>query len=404
MPKHKTSVRYNNQKNLQFQQTFKKRVDRLIASRGGNIKSNLFLQFRVVILLAAHLCLWSLLALQAHSLTVSIALLVAFAFLSQTIICNIVHESGHNAITGNKKIDDAITWFGTSLLGPNPRLYQIKHNEAHHMFTNIPGLDTDIESNTVIRFLPHVEWKPYHRFQHIYAPILYSLFSLQWVFISDFKTIKLKELGNLTNVTHTRTQVVSLYVMKLAYLALMIGVPALALPYGFGTILAGFVFYHLFLSCMLTLTIASLHIFTGTEFIAFNEKGELPYSFIEHALRTSADFYPTSRLFGFFYSAFNTHTIHHIFPNMSSEHYPAISKILKTTAKEFGLPYHEFSLFQLIKSHLSFLKYMGTSQEAGRECITHPLELAVAPDAVPGLRLDLSGASDELKQSKHLVS
>jgi linoleoyl-CoA desaturase len=403
MAKYKKNVQYNMRHNLEFQRTVRDRVAELIQSKGGNPKGNRSMLFRVLGLLAAHLSIWFLLATQSHSLLVTSVLIFAFAVVSQTIVCNVMHEAGHTSVTGNKKVDDFFTWISCSMLGMSARLYQLRHNDAHHMFTNIPGLDTDIEASKIIRFVPHTEWKSFHRFQQWYAPVLYSLFTLHWIFLKDFKVFRQKELGNLIGVTHTRLQQISIYTMKLAYVAYMIIIPAVLLPYHFGLVVAGFLAYQLVLSTMVTLMIGGLHIFEGTEFVMHNEKGQLPYSFMEHSLRTSAEFYPRSKIANFFFCAFNTHAIHHIFPNISSNHYPQISVILKKATREFGIPYHDLTYFQLIRAHLRFIKHMGSAPEAGFETIN--VRCDRDESHMPGLKFTPNLATEASGQkSEHLAS
>jgi linoleoyl-CoA desaturase len=44
-------------------------------------------------------------------------------------------------------------------------------------------------------------------------------------------------------------------------------------------------------------------------------------------------------------------------------HYPKLAPIVRATAQEFGLPYHEFrSFLEAQRSHLSFLKMLGKQQ------------------------------------------
>lgn len=365
----KESIRYSNSAQAGFQKAVRNRVDEVIRKHGGSRKAPASFAIRVVLLLALHFVLWGALALNTHSVPMTFGLLTLFAFVSQTIVVTTVHEAGHDALTGKRDLDYALTWFSFHLLGPNARLFRLRHNDVHHMYSNIPGLDTDIESSTIIRFVPHVAWKPIHRFQHLYAPVLYTLFTLVWIFFKDFKVLRQKEIGNLTGIQHTLGDRIEFYALKIAYVALMIGVPALALPYSLGTVLLGFLAYHAILSSMITMTIASSHIFEGTEFPMPNEKGELPYSFIEHAFRTCADFSPKSRLMGFFYGGFNAHVAHHAFPTMSSVHYPEISRVLEETAREYGIQYHRFSLPGQLLSHLRMLKYLGSHPNAGKELL-----------------------------------
>ncbi|HMC99735.1 MAG TPA: fatty acid desaturase, partial [Ferruginibacter sp.] len=51
---------------------------------------------------------------------------------------------------------------------------------------------------------------------------------------------------------------------------------------------------------------------------------------------------------------------HHLFPKISHIHYPAISKIIKQTCMEYGIPYIEFpKMRHAIVSHAMHLKNMG---------------------------------------------
>jgi linoleoyl-CoA desaturase len=55
----------------------------------------------------------------------------------------------------------------------------------------------------------------------------------------------------------------------------------------------------------------------------------------------------------------NTHVAHHLYPHINHIHYFAITKIIRQTAREYGVPYRNFSLIQIITEHLRFLKALG---------------------------------------------
>jgi linoleoyl-CoA desaturase len=49
-----------------------------------------------------------------------------------------------------------------------------------------------------------------------------------------------------------------------------------------------------------------------------------------------------------------------LFHKISHVHYPEIAKIVKQTAKEFGIPHLENkTLLSAIKSHINYLKQLG---------------------------------------------
>ena len=58
----------------------------------------------------------------------------------------------------------------------------------------------------------------------------------------------------------------------------------------------------------------------------------------------------------YIFGGFNTHIAHHLFPNISHIHYPALTRIIRDTLNEHGLPvYQSYSFFKGIGSHLAHL-------------------------------------------------
>jgi linoleoyl-CoA desaturase len=51
---------------------------------------------------------------------------------------------------------------------------------------------------------------------------------------------------------------------------------------------------------------------------------------------------------------------HHLFPRISHIHYPAISKIIRDTCREFDIPYLEYPRVRLaLASHVSHLRELS---------------------------------------------
>jgi linoleoyl-CoA desaturase len=372
MTQYARPVKYNHAKEAEFQTTLKERVDAHFVPHDGSRKATLGMWAKLSLFFVLFWMNWSALALHVHSLGTTIALLVSFALLFKCIAYNVAHDAVHSALTGNSKIDDKVFWVSFNMLGPNGYLWKIRHNNAHHFFVNIPGCDVDIEGTKMIRLAPHKEWLPVHRFQHLYAPLLYMVFTLDWIFRKDFALYFRKEFGNVTGLKHPWWRFAEMIALKLFYVGYMIVIPCLVLPYSVGTILLAFVGFHLFLSLYVVMTFAASHIGEDAHFVAHDEEGKLPHSFLEHQLRTSIDFHPRNPVVGFFYGGFNAHVAHHMFPSMSSIHYAPVTKIIQETASEFGLPYFERSLVDLFASHFRFLKLMGTSPNAGAHHLMHP--------------------------------
>ena len=79
-----------------------------------------------------------------------------------------------------------------------------------------------------------------------------------------------------------------------------------------------------------------------------------------HQLFTTGNFSPKSHIINWFTGGLNHQIEHHIFPYISHIHYSKIARIVKETAREFDLPYHEFKTFaSAFKSHYNHLKALG---------------------------------------------
>src|SRR5450759_2768995 len=117
---------------------------------------------------------------------ITIGLCISFGLATAGVGFNIMHDANHGAYSRHSWVNRL---FGLTmeLLGSSSTFWRQKHNIWHHTYTNITGLDEDLETNGILRFSPTDEWKPYHRFQHLYVPFVYSLAGLQWLLLRDFQ-------------------------------------------------------------------------------------------------------------------------------------------------------------------------------------------------------------------------
>ncbi len=104
------------------------------------------------------------------------------------------------------------------------------------------------------------------------------------------------------------------------------------------------------------------HAVEAAHFPLPDQKGGIETSWFAHQLYTTTDFAPRNFLAGFLTGGLNQQVEHHLFPNICSCHYSSLSPIVKQTAEEFGLPYHEYSFGKAVKSHFNFLRKMGSQE------------------------------------------
>lgn len=70
-------------------------------------------------------------------------------------------------------------------------------------------------------------------------------------------------------------------------------------------------------------------------------------------------------------------TEHHLFPSVHNRHYPALSKIVRETAKEFNLPYNASDTFWVgLRKHAKLLYVMGRYDES-RDILGHFWTVAI---------------------------
>ena len=274
---------------------------------------------------------------------------------------NCAHDCVHNTFSKNKKVNKAVFYWVFTLQGVSGRLWQKRHIASHHIFPNVDGCDADIDDNPFMRLSPHHKLKKHQKYQHIYAVLLYAVYTLHWIFIKDMLYLKKKNLANLTNQRYSVSFVAEFIVLKMLYLVLLIVLPALLTAASIQQILVAFLLMHMVISLFFVLTLIISHLCMETEFPKCNANGELPYDYYEHQLAVSLDYHPESKWANWIFGGFNAHTAHHLFPNLQHSLYTHITPLIKEKAATYNLPYNEKTIPQAIRSHFRYLKKLGTA-------------------------------------------
>ena len=303
-----------------------------------------------VIILTANLATW-----------INICLLILIGISVAGVGMNIMHDGNHESFSSKKWVNKLM---GGSiyLLSGNVYNWQVQHNVLHHTFTNIKGLDEDIEAGRVIRFCHHSKWFNFNRFQKYYSIFLYGLLTLNWAVTTDFKQtyqyLK-KDLyyGKKPNKT---LQWATLIIGKLLYYAIWVVLPMYVLDYTWWQVLIGFLIVHYTAGMILSIIFQLAHVVPATDMPLPDEKGNMKHTWAVHQLYTTANFAPNSKIINFFTGGLNHQIEHHIFPHISHIHYHKIAKIVKETTREFGLPYNEYkTMFAAIVEHFRQLGDLG---------------------------------------------
>lgn len=277
---------------------------------------------------------------------------------------NCSHDAVHNTFSKNRYVNAILYYFTFNLQGVNARLWKKRHITSHHIFPNVDGCDADIDDNPFIRLSELYIHKKHHRYQHIYSPLLYCLYTLHWILIKDFIYLGKKEVANMKNQTYSASFVAELVLLKLGYFSYMILLPYLLTDLTLPHILLSFFVMHVVISLFFVFTLIISHLSMETEFPTVDESGSLPFDYYEHQLAVSLDYHPTNNTANWIFGGFNSHSAHHLFPRLPHTLYPVITPIIKQTALKYNLPYHEKSIHKAILSHFRYLKKLGQNKRS----------------------------------------
>lgn len=120
---------------------------------------------------------------------------------------------------------------------------------------------------------------------------------------------------------------------------------------------------HFIAGFVLTITFQLAHTVEHTTHPTPNEAGVIDNNWAIHQLNTTVDFSPKNKFLTWYMGGLNFQVEHHLFPNICHVHYPAIAKIVESTAKEYDVPYLiNQTLFQAVASHYRLLQELGVKR------------------------------------------
>jgi linoleoyl-CoA desaturase len=284
---------------------------------------------------------------------------------------SMVHDAAHGVYSSAPWINQALLRFA-NLVGGDGYMYKYKHTISHHPYTNIHGVDIDLEQSGIVKVSPFTKSKRQYRYQSVYMKVLYPFYILFWVLLRDFKYYKKKSIG-LVEAHHAPIHWFVLIFSKLFYLGYMLVIPALVLDISFLLILVGFLCMQMGSGIIAMFALLANHVVEDSLFITPGEDGRISCSWGEHQLRTTDDYSPDSKLLSYLFSGLNHHVAHHLFPKYCHVHYPAITKMVRATAEEFGLRYRYNSLTGALNSHFKLLKQLSDEKKGEHVILKKPV-------------------------------
>lgn len=361
-------IKFNNESDREFHRTLRARVadyfDGAGISRFGKY-ANGWVALKAALFIALAAGAYTLILTSGMGPWTLLGLANLFGASSLLLAINIAHDAAHHALTPYRWLNRAVQTASFTLLGANAYLWRLRHVKSHHNFPNVNGRDIDIDDTAFLRLSPNQPRRRYHRYQHLYAPFFFWLVDIHTVFFQDFVYLFKRRLANMEDIRHPRREYVMFFVCKLAYLALMVFIPIAVLDLPAWQIVLGWLVMSFIMSTIFISLLIGTHFCEQAEFPEVDDNGQLRTGWATHALITSLDWNPESRLANFFVGGANAHAAHHLFPGVCHIHYPAITRIIRHTAAEYGVRHNVTSFWGMMGSHFRFLKKMDAGEAPG---------------------------------------
>ncbi|RZJ71391.1 acyl-CoA desaturase [Flavobacterium sp.] len=356
---------FSTQDSVKFFRTLNSRVNAYFKENNIKKTGNWQIYLKTAILFAVFLAPYFLIMALDVPFWAHLLLSIAMGIGMAGIGMNVMHDGNHGSYSSK-------TWLNKFMggtiyvLAGNVYNWQVQHNVLHHTYTNIHGHDEDLEAGQVIRFTHEAKWRRFHKFQHYYSIFLYGLLTFNWAITTDFKQMRryLKRKLSYGKFKSPAIQWTTLVITKVIYFSIWIVLPMIA-GVIWWKVLIGFFLMHYTAGLILSIVFQLAHVVEATDNPIPDENGSMENTWAIHQLYTTANFAPKNKIVNWFTGGLNHQIEHHIFPNISHVHYSKISKIIKQTAAECNLPYHEFKTMRsAVAAHFRHLKELGTKPVA----------------------------------------
>ncbi|MFT4092784.1 MAG: acyl-CoA desaturase [Niabella sp.] len=341
-----------------FHTVLKTRINDYFKEEGKRSSGNVRLYSKALFLVVGFLGLYVHLVFFTPGNFWAITECLLLSLFTSAIGFNIMHDGAHGSFSSKPWVNN-LAASSLNFLGANTFMWKMKHNVIHHAYTNIDGIDDDLDAKPFLRLCETQKHYKVHKYQHFYFWFVYSLLYLFWIFFSDYKKYFTKKVGDIPLKKMTFKDEIAFWGFKVLHIVLFIVIPIITV--GLAEWAIGFTIYALFAGFVLSIVFQLAHTVEDTHFPMPNAAtNKIDDEWAIHQLKTTANFATKNRLACWFMGGLNFQVEHHLFPKISHIHYPKINKIIKNTCKEFNVKYIEYGKVRdAVMSHVAHLKQLS---------------------------------------------
>jgi len=345
-----------------FYEELTSKVNAYFFDNGLTTYANFYVIFKIIIIYTLYLLFYLLIIFGSLQLKIFCFIWILLGLIHVAVGFNIMHDALHGSLFKNKRINNIVGSIASFLIGQYPKIWEVQHNNLHHIYPNIETIDGDIDKPP-FRFSPNQKLLWYHKYQHIYATFLYLFTNISIITDKDFVQLSKFRKMNLIKSNHVYlSTLIKIILFKVFYLLAYLWLPYKATGYHFGLILSMFILMNLISGIVFTIIIMPNHITHNSKYS--NQKNrDIKNNWFVHQLLNTTNYSINNKIFNFFTGSINLHIEHHLFPNICHIHYSKIAPIIKLTCEKYSMPYHyEKTWFIAIIKHYQMLYYLGNPQ------------------------------------------
>lgn len=354
-------LRFIKDEGTEFYLELREKVDQYFNQNTIAKTGNTEMHLKIVLYFALVICFYVLM-ITSHALPVFYICYLLFGFVIILGIFNISHDACHNTAVKSRFWNNLVFNISFNLSGSNAYIWRQNHRISHHIYTNVDGRDSEIIYNSLIRLSESQKLKWYHRYQHVYAPLLYLFITLNWIVVRELQLLYGKSYKTI-GIRVRRTELLKLIFYKGLYFGYMIFLPMYLLPFPPIVIASAFILNHFICSLFFVSTLGLAHLSDLVDYPHPDKNGVFPMSWPKLQLSSAIDFAVDSSFCNRLIGGNNVHTLHHLLPNICHVHYKHIVPVVRNLCSKYGVKYMEMPYRAAIISHFRFLKRLGRDNQ-----------------------------------------
>jgi len=280
----------------------------------------------------------------------------------------IAHDGNHGSYSKNSFLT-RLAANSMDLMGGSSLAWEMQHNVGHHPNSNRKGdyysEDYDPDSKAgypYCRISPNQEWKPFHRYQHLFIWMLFLGVGLKWLY-GDFRALYYRKYQTFEFWTIDKSIIIWSLATKSFFFYYALYIPCFYLGLSYG--LFGFLSFLAAQSYVFILMFGVNHLTEETIFP--NEKSK-ERDWAKLQILTSCNYATQSKFWHYVSGGLNFQIEHHLFPGICHSYLPYIAPTVKQTCEEYGITYNSFpSYFVALGSYYNHLKRLGNPDHFKKE-------------------------------------